>query len=486
MPNLKICFVSSEVVPFVKTGGLADVSGALGKYLNKAGQDIRIFLPYYDTMDLSDKDVHVVDFIQNIPIQFGEFTLHFTALTTKLPDSDADVYFIHCEGLYNRGKVYTNDGDEYLRFALLSRAAIECCQRMGWGPDIFHCNDWQSALIPLYLKTLYSWDQLFHQSKTILTIHNIGYQGVFSSDNANALGFSDHLNSLPQDDLASGIINYMKIGLLNSDVITTVSPTYAHEIKTAEFGAGMEGILQLRSDHLVGILNGVDYQEWSPETDPFIPYSYSITDLSGKEKNKKTLLEKMGLPYDANAPVFGIISRLTGQKGFELLYEVLFDILAHGDLRFVVLGSGEQKYTDFFNKTQKHFPNKLSFYDGYNIELSHLIEAGSDMFVMPSRYEPCGLNQIYSLKYGTVPIVRKTGGLADTVQLYDWQSQTGTGFVFEHFSGESLRWAMNYAFETFHHRDAWHKIMLNGMAQNYSWEVQVEKYVALYRELCGK
>ena len=483
MPDLKICFVASEVVPFVKTGGLADVSGALGKYLNQAGQDIRIFLPYYDTIDFTGMDVHMVDFIQNVPIQFGDFTLHFTALTTQLPGSEADVYFIHCEGLYNRGKVYTNDGDEYLRFALLSRAAIECCQRMGWGPDIFHCNDWQSALIPLYLKTVYAWDGVFQDSKTILTIHNIGYQGVFSAENVKALGFDSHRGALPQDDLASNMINFMKIGLLNADVITTVSETYAHEIQTEEFGAGMEHILRERSDRLVGILNGVDYEEWSPEKDPFIPYHYSITDLSGKAKNKQALLEKMGLSYHPDVPLFGIISRLTGQKGFELLYEILFDVLAQTDMQLVVLGSGEDKYSEFFHKAQHHFPQKVVFYDGYNIELSHLIEAGCDMFIMPSRYEPCGLNQIYSLKYGTVPIVRKTGGLADTVQLYDWQNQTGNGFVFEDFTGQGLRWAMGHAYETFKHKEAWHKIMLDGMTRNYSWDVQVEKYIELYKQV---
>jgi len=471
------------VVPFVKAGGLGDVSGALGKYLSRKGHDIRVFMPYYSTIDTRSLPVHVVEFLQNVPVHFGGFTLYFTALTAKLPDSECEVYFIHCEGLYNRSKIYTDEGDEYLRFALLSRAAIECCQRMGWGPDIFHCNDWQTALIPLYLKTIYQWDGLFKQSKTMLTIHNIGYQGVFSSDAVDKLMFGGYRHMLPAEDLGAGMINYMKLGIIYTDLITTVSPTYAQEIQTEEYGSGLQQMLEYRKYRLVGILNGVDYHEWSPENDPYIPYKYSIEDLSGKEKNKKALLERMDLPYDPNAPVYGIISRLTWQKGFELLYEVLEDVLSNYDLRFVVLGSGEWKYTQFFQNARDRFPGKLAFYDGYHVELSHWIEAGSDMFVMPSRYEPCGLNQIYSLKYGTVPIVRKTGGLADTVQLYDWVTQAGTGFVFEYFNDDSLRWAIDYAFNTFHNREAWQKIMHNGMKLNFSWEVQVEKYIELYEKL---
>lgn len=487
MTPLKIALVAAEVVPFAKTGGLADVSGALGKYLSNKGHDVRVFMPYYSTLDTGKNEFHVVDFLQNIPVQFGGFTLYFTALTAKLPGSECDVYFIHCEGLYNRGKIYTDDADEYLRFALLSRAAIECCQRMAWGPDVFHCNDWQTALIPFYLKTVYKWDNLFQHSRFVYTIHNIGYayQGAFSANFVDTLMLGSYRDMLPQEDLAAGIINYMKLGIIYADMITTVSPTYAQEIQTAEYGGGLHEMLAYRKYRLVGILNGVDYQEWSPESDPFIPHKYSMKDLSGKEENKKALLERMDLPYDPGAPVYGIISRLTEQKGFELLYEVLKDVLTDYDLRFVVLGSGEDKYTSFFQGARNVFPGKLAFYNGYHNELAHWIEAGSDMFVMPSRYEPCGLNQIYSLKYGTVPIVRKTGGLADTVQLYDWVNQTGTGFVFEYFNGDSLRWAIDYAYNTFQNKEAWKKIMLNGMEQNFSWEVQVEKYIELYQKIQG-
>jgi starch synthase len=350
MAPLKICLVASEVVPFAKTGGLADVTGALGKYLSLKGHDVRVFMPYYSTVDTRSLDVQVVDFIKNVPVQFSGFTLYFTALTARLPDSNCEVYFIHCEGLYNRDKIYTDHSDEYLRFALLSRAVIECCQRMGWGPDIFHCNDWQTALVPVYIKSIYNWDNIFNHSKFVYTIHNIGhaYQGVFSADFVDALMLGAHRDMLPREDLAAGVINYMKLGIIYADIITTVSPTYAREIQTPEYGGGLHDMLAYRKYRLVGILNGVDYQEWSPETDPYIPHHYSAEDLSGKKKNKKALLERMNLPYDPGAPVFGLISRLTEQKGFELLYEVLHHVLTNYNLCFVVLGSGEDKYTHFF------------------------------------------------------------------------------------------------------------------------------------------
>ncbi len=484
--NLKICFVSSEVVPFSKTGGLADVSGALGKFLGRQGVDVRLFTPCYDTIDRRRFTLHPVEFLQQIPLQMGDRRLLFDVQTARLPGSDVDVYFIDCPELYHRGTLYTDHPDEYLRFAVLSRAAIECCQRMGWGPDVFHCNDWQTALIPLYLKTVYSWDQLFRHSKTVLTIHNIGYQGQFSSSIIETLGLAEHRQRFWQDDLAIGLVNFLKTGILYADVITTVSETYAREIQTEAYGAGLHPFLQMRADSLVGIVNGVDYEEWNPETDPYIPYHYSIRDLSGKEKNKAFLLNQLGLTFEPNIPVYGIVSRLTAQKGFDLLFDCLADILAHNAIRFVVLGSGESRYEDFFQATQQAFPNKFCFYRGYSNELAHLIEAGADMFVMPSRYEPCGLNQIYSLKYGTIPIVRKTGGLADTVQNYDWLTQSGTGFVFEHFTSDGLRWALGSAYETFQHRDAWLTLMRNAMSQNFSWDVQGQKYIALYWQLVGR
>lgn len=483
MHGRRICFVSSEVAPFAKTGGLADVSGALPKYIAEEGYEVRVFMPFYASIDTSRHEFHVVEFLRDIPLSFGHEWLTFNVVTTRLPNSRVDLYLIDCPRLYHRSSIYTDDADEYLRFALLSRAALECCQRMGWSPDVVHCNDWQTALIPLYLRTLYSWDRLFADTRTILTIHNIAYQGVFSSGVIRALELADHADMFSIDDLRAGIVNFMKTGIFYADILTTVSRTYAHEIQTPEYGAGLEEFLRRRSDALYGIVNGVDYNEWSPERDRLIPCNYTIDDLEGKEEDKRYLMERLELAYDPDVPLLGIVSRLTAQKGFDLFFDIMAPMLRLHNIRLAVLGSGEEKYESFFASLQAIFPGVVCFYQGFQNQLAHLIEAGSDIFLMPSQFEPCGLNQIYSLKYGTLPVVRRTGGLADTVEHYDPATGRGTGFVFEHFTAEGLRWGMEQAIIAWHDRATWRHIMRNAMLQNYSWEVQVKEYVRLYQGL---
>lgn len=483
MHGRRICFIASEVAPFAKTGGLADVSGALPKYVTAEGYDVRVFMPFYSTIDTALADFHVVDFLRDVPLNVGDETIYYTVLTARLPDSETDVYFIDCPRLYHRGTVYTNDSDEHLRFTVLSRAAIECCQRMGWGPDVFHCNDWQTALVPLYLRTVYEWDELFRGSRTMLTIHNIAYQGVFSVDVLDAIGLGGYRSMFSMEDLRDGIVNFMKTGIFYADVLTTVSNTYAREIQTPELGAGLQDFLRWRGDALVGIVNGVDYNEWSPELDGLIPYNYSAADLAGKEENKKHVLARLEMTYDPDAPLLGVVSRLTGQKGFDLFFDILRPFLATHNVRLAILGSGEPKYESFFTGVQHDFPGRVCFYRGFQNQLAHLIEAGSDIFLMPSRFEPCGLNQIYSLRYGTVPVVRRTGGLADTVQQFDAATGTGTGFVFEHFTAEGLAWGMDAAVTAWHDKAAWRRIVQNGMAMNFSWERQVQRYLELYRGL---
>lgn len=485
MRTRNVCFVSSEVAPFAKTGGLADVSGALPKYLEHHDCDVRVFMPFYGSINTSTYQFHVVDYLQDLVMRLGDETVAYRVLTTRLPGSEVDVYFIDCPRLYGRGSIYTNDADEHLRFVLLSRAAIECCQRMGWQPDIFHCNDWQTALIPLYLRTVYSWDRLFSRTRTVLTIHNIAYQGIFPSHVLNAIGLGDHASMFALEDLHSGIVNFMKTGIFYADLLTTVSITYAREIQTSEYGAGLHEFLRRRSDALVGIVNGVDHNEWSPENDTLIPHRFSIDDLSGKQADKDYLLCSMGLAGSPDVPVLGVVSRLTAQKGFDLFSGVMEDILSRYDCRLVVLGSGEPGYEAFFTGLQQRFPDRAAFYAGFQNSLAHLIEAGSDIFLMPSKFEPCGLNQIYSLRYGTIPVVRKTGGLNDTVENFDSATGHGTGFVFEHFTPEGLRWAIERAITTFHHRDMWHTIMRNAMSRNFSWDVQVRYYIELYARLVG-
>jgi starch synthase len=487
MSGLKVCQATSELYPFSKAGGLADVSSALSRYLALEGHDVRVFSPLYATLDTERFKVAPVDFLQEIPVDLSGTTYWFSAYTALQPGTDLWVYFIHCPQLYDRPTIYTDDLDEHRRFILLSHAVLQCCQRMGWSPDVIHSHDWPTALLPLIQSSIYRWDHLFRNTKSVLTIHNIGYQGVFSSNiHSDVVPWYFH-HLLHQDDFAAGMINFLKTGLLYADILTTVSPTYAKEIQTPTFGAGLNGTLAARHLDLAGILNGVDYNEWSPSRDPFIENHYSARNVvSGKRLNKKVLLEKLGLPFREKTPVAGVVSRLVEQKGFELLFDSFPELLEQRDLQFVAVGTGERKYVEFFVGLQERFPEKVAFFGGYSDEIARLVEAGADLFLMPSKYEPCGLSQMYSLKYGTVPVVRWTGGLADTVQHYDPVTGEGTGFVFEHYTSAGLTWAMNTALDLFPDRKQWLNLMRNGMRQDFSWARQITKYVQLYQELMEK
>ncbi|HEV8320734.1 MAG TPA: glycogen synthase, partial [Myxococcota bacterium] len=477
--------VTSEVDPFAKTGGLADVSAALPRHLSRAGHDVRVFVPFYSRVaERGAPGLATVDFIRDVEVWLGPHRYAFSLVTAPLPGSDAPVYFVHCPPLYARPAIYTADPDEHRRFLLLCRAALDSAQRMGFAPDIVHCNDWQSGMLPLMLKVNYGWDRLFAGTKTVLTIHNLMYQGTFSADILAETGLAGAANLLHQEQLRAGRIGFLLTGLLYADVLTTVSPTYAREIQTPEHGAGLHEFLRARADHLVGILNGVD-DAWDPATDLLIPFRYSATDLAPKEGNKRALLEAMGLHYTPGVPAIGIVSRLASQKGLDLALEVLPDVLARWKARLVVLGSGERRLEEGFAALQRALPGKVGFFNGFQPKLAHLVEAGADIFLMPSRYEPCGLNQMYSLRYGTVPVVRKTGGLADTVAPYDPRTGEGTGFVFEHFDQAGLRWALEAALKTYDDKTRWRRLQHNGMAEDFSWDAQGRRYEALYAALCG-
>jgi len=481
---MKICQSAAEVAPFAKTGGLGDVVAGLSRALARRGHDVRVFLPFYSRVAKLPYPFVAVDFLKDIEVPLGTRRFTFSVLTTKLPDSGVDAYFVHCPALYHHDAIYSGDWDEYLRFALLSRATLECCQRMGFAPDVVHVHDWHTALVPVYLKTIYSWDRLFDRSASVLTLHNLGYTGTFGAGIVDELGLASHGQFLHQEDLAAGRVSFLRTGLIWADLLTTVSRTYAREIQTPEHGFGLDAMLRARADHLVGIVNGVDYGEWNPEQDPYIPHRYSAADLSGKAKTRQALLEKVGLPPVSGtpgAPVVGLVSRLTSQKGFDLLFDTLPEFLYHRDLRFVALGSGEERYEQFLSWLQVSFPGKAWFFRGYNEELAHWIEAGADLFVMPSRYEPCGLNQMYSLRYGTPPVVRRTGGLADTVEPWNPVARTGTGFSFDHFTPEGLRWALDSALRAWADPEAWRQLQKNGMAKDFSWDRQVLEYEAAYR-----
>jgi starch synthase len=478
--HVNILYVASEVARYAKTGGLADVSAALPQYLRRAGHDVRVVMPYYSRVD--DKGAALEVVLRDIEIRLGSHRYEVAIVRAERP-GDMPVHLVHCPALYQRPGIYTSDDDEHLRFLVLTRAALELCGRMQFAPDVIHANDWQAALSPLILRVRYSWDRLFERTRTLLAIHNLMYQGIFRAGILADTGLGDAANLFHQDQLREGRINFLLHGILYADGIVTVSPTYAREIQTEEHGANLDPFLRARSSTVVGILNGVDYGEWSPERDALIPARYSAQDLSGKATNKAALCARLGLPHVHSVPVIGIVSRLAGQKGFTLVGDTLPALLRRHRFQLAVLGSGEPRYEQLFAELAAAFPRQVGFHQGFSNELAHLIEAGADMFLMPSRYEPCGLNQLYSLRYGTVPIVHKTGGLADTVQLWDPRDRTGNGIAFDHFTPEGLRWAIEAALTLYSDSGAWRALIANGMAANFSWDAQGKLYEELYHRL---
>jgi starch synthase len=475
---VNVLCVASEMAPFAKTGGLADVMAALPRQLARSGHDVRVFLPLYDTAKVRGADLTTV--LDGFEVALGPHRYHVKIVS---PAGDRLVHFVHCPVLYGRGGLYTNDDDEHRRFLALSWAALMACQRMGFAPDVIHGNDWQSALLPLTLKCRFSWDRLFARTRTLLTIHNLNYQGVFAASMVPDTNLLDSAHLFHQDQLKEGRVNSLLHGILYADGISTVSPTYSHEIQSPEHGAGLDPFLRARSSTVIGILNGVDYDEWSPERDRHIPHRYSAADLAGKERDKEELLGKMGLPYQAGVPLIGMISRLAGQKGLELVGEVMPHLLRRHGFQMVVLGSGEARLELMFSELQRAFPRQVCFYRGFLEPLAHLIEAGADMFLMPSRYEPCGLNQMYSLRYGTVPIVHKTGGLADTVKTWSPASGAGNGFAFEQHDAAGLTWGVEAALATFRDRATWARLVQSGMAEDFSWSTQARLYEQVYQRL---
>lgn len=483
---LKICFTSSELAPLAKTGGLADVGGALSSYLHGSGHDVRVLIPRYDRVDKAGLAIEPVEGLGDLSLRLGGEEVRYAIDRTVLPATGLPVYLLRCPRFFARESIYTQDADEHLRFVMLSRAALEMCQHMKFAPDVIHCNDWQTSLIPLYLRTTYAWDRLFANTRTVLTIHNIGYQGMFPAHVLGQLYLDGAEHHLHQDDLKDGVINFLKTGILYANVVTTVSPTYAREILGDDYGMGLNHLLRERVDSVVGILNGVDYGEWDPATDELIPASYSAGDMAGKVECKRQLLKEMGMEVDLERPLIGLVSRLVGQKGLELVRSALPWLLIRRNFSVVVLGSGEQRYESFFSWLQGHYRGRAGFYKGFNNKLAHWIEAGSDMFLMPSLYEPCGLNQMYSLRYGTLPIVRATGGLADSVEPVDPNAGTGTGVLFRDYDEQALAWAINTALDLYDDKPTWQRIVANGMREDFSWHRQGEQYADLYRKLSDK
>jgi starch synthase len=480
---LRICFATAEMAPFAKAGGLGDVSGALLKYLHAAGHDIRLFMPGYATIRREGLETWPVEFLQDVPVRIGLQQYRFSIQTARLPGSEAFVYLVDCPALYARPTIYSTAADEHRRFLLLTHATFLSCQRMGFAPQILHFNDWHTAVGALWLRSVYAWDQLFRHTRSVLTIHNIGYQGIVAATQREEVLPGTDAALLHQDDLKAGRINLLRHGALYADLVTTVSPTYAREIQTAEYGMGLEGTLRQRADKLVGILNGVDYDEWDPRVDAYLPQHFGANQLGIKAGIKEEFLARMQLAAAERRALVGVVSRLATQKGIDLMIAALPKLLATRDFNLVVLGSGEAAYEDFFEQLGRAHPRRVLFHRGYDEALSHWIEAASDMFLMPSRYEPCGLNQMYSMRYGTVPIVRRTGGLADSVRHFDAVTGQGTGIMFNDYDASAISWAVDHALDLYQQKGHWRRLVQNAMAQDFSWHRQVQRYVEQYERL---
>jgi starch synthase len=477
---LKVLFVASECAPLVKSGGLGDVVGGLSKALRALGHDARIVLPLYSSLDRNRWNIR---FKSTSCVHMGAGEEQWVGVyETKL--DGVPVRLIECDKFFARAGLYDDGQNEYLdnayRFGLLSKAALQVCKDTAWFPDVAHLHDWMTAPAAAFLKT---WDRVLSplsQTASVLTIHNIGYQGTYTPDVLRYFGMGAEYFS-PDIFEAHGRVNLLKGGVHFADAINTVSPTHAHEILQPAGGMGLAPYLSNRSADVFGILNGADYESWSPESDALIPANYSPSDLSGKAVCKAALQSRLGLEARPDIPVVGIVSRFAAQKGFDLIMEALPRALDEMIFQIAVLGTGDRYTEEFFGWLFRHYPGARG-HIGFSNELAHLVEAGSDFFLMPSLYEPCGLNQIYSLKYGTLPIVRATGGLEDTVQNYDENAGTGTGFKFYQSDAASLYYTLGWAISTWYDRPHHYKaLQQNAMAQHFGWDDSAPKYLDLYQ-----
>ncbi|MBR6340864.1 MAG: glycogen synthase GlgA [Treponema sp.] len=482
---MKILMITSEAVPFAKTGGLADAVSALAISLRKQGHDVKIVMPRFYKIDRAK--LKSID--QPVAVAAGQIETWVKFYYADLPGSDIPVYFIDHEQAYGRDGIYGTKAepdfhDNPYRSALLCHGAFQLCRFLGWYPDIMHAHDWFCALVPVLLKHVCR-NGYFAHTASVFTIHNLGYQGWYPKDSFPALGIDWNLYHGAGLE-RNGSINLLQSAISCADMITTVSPTYAGEMQTTEGGFGLDGLLRVRSDCVRGVLNGCDLETWNPKKDKLLPKNFDAKDLSGKAICKAELQKRMGLPVDPDIPLIGIVTRLAEQKGiaevFAPTYGSIFSMCVNMNIQFAILGSGEKWCEDEINAIQSRLPN-LRAYIGYDESLSHLIEAGSDFFLMPSRYEPCGLNQMYSMLYGTLPIVRRTGGLADTVEQYNEATGDGTGFLFDSLTPgaiyDTVGWAV-YAY--YNKKDHIKKMQLKGMKKDFSWDRSVEGYMSIYSE----
>ena len=481
---MRILIASSEVAPFAKTGGLADVTGALPKALAKLGHDVRVVLPKYRMVDAKQHGLRPAVASLPVPVA-GRME---SAAIWEAAIQSAPVYFVQHDAYYDREALYQSKGGDYPdnaeRFAFFSRAVLEMIRPLDFLPEIYHCNDWQTGLVPTYLRTALQGVRDLQSTGVLFTVHNLGYQGLFGPEALAAANLGQELFN-PFGIEFYGKVNFLKAGLVFSDLITTVSRKYSQEIQTEAFGHGLEGVLRARAKDVHGILNGIDYDEWHPARDAFIAARFSRDDLSGKAVCKADLQRAFGLRERPKVPLLAVISRLTPQKGMDLVAEAL-DAMLGLDAQFVLLGTGDAELHKAFEGAKARHPSRVGLKLGFDVALSHKIEAGSDMFLMPSRYEPCGLNQMYSLAYGTVPVVRATGGLDDTIQPFSAETGEGNGLKFAEATSEALLTMMRRAVALYHQPDQWRRLVRNGMACDFSWDRSAKEYVALYQQILSR
>jgi len=480
---VKILFAASEATPFAKTGGLADVAGSLPPALAALGHDVRVVMPRYRCVD---RERFKLRSLASLSVPVGTRKEQCTILTSRM-GSRVKTYFVEHERYFDRPGLYGTAQSDYAdnaeRFLFFSRAALELCSALDFSPDIVHCNDWQTGFMPLYLNRLYRSDARFLRTRSVFTVHNLGYQGQFWhwDMGLTGLGWDEYT---PESVEFHGKMNFMKAGLVAADLITTVSKTYSREIQTDENGQGLEGVLAKRTKDLFGVVNGIDYRFWDPAHDRDIPRTFSATRLAGKAFCREELKRTLGIA-PGDAPLIGMVTRLAAQKGLDIVADALPAIMASG-AQLVVLGTGDEAYQNLLTDVSRHYPDRMRILLQYDEKLAKQIYAGCDMFLMPSHYEPCGLSQLIALRYGTVPIVRKTGGLADTVNDYHPRTGLGTGFVFNEYSSFSLMRCLDRAIEAYTDVDAWQHLMQAGMKQDFSWQHSAKEYEAIYRKAMRK
>ncbi len=474
---MNVLFVASEANPFIKTGGLGDVIGALPIALKELGEEVRVVIPNYRDINKDIKEN--LKYVSNCTVKVGWRVQYCGILEYEhegvrfyLLDNE---YYFKRSGLYG----YYDDGE---RFAFFSRAVLEFLKHIDWNPDVIHCNDWQTSMIPVLHKLEYIKEEKFKNVKTVFSIHNLLFKGIFSPDVLAELFGYDYEPFLNGSLEHNGAVSFLKGGINYSDKVTTVSKSYAREIKTSEYGEGLDGLLQYRGMSLEGIVNGIDYKEYNPKTDKYIYINYNIEKINNKKLNKEKLQKELNLPINEEVPMIGLVSRLTNQKGCDLIVRILDELLKE-DIQIVIVGTGDYIYEENFKSFSDKYPEKISSNIKFSNELAHKVYASSDMFLMPSLFEPCGLGQLIALRYGSIPIVRETGGLKDTVIPYNEYTEEGNGFGFRNYSHEELLNVIRYALNTFNNKERWNKIIKNAMEADNSWEKSAKEYLRIYKEL---